>query len=388
MNVCAISSKQCWRGPEGRWFSSGGFPLQMAAIATLFDRMTLVVLEVEARAGGSPLPGRATVVPLQRPAGQGWQRKLAILLSLRYYTHALRRAIADADVVHTPIPGDIPLLGMVIALLSRKRLIARYGSSWFPTAETTFMNRVTRGLMRGVAGGRNVMLATGATDGGEPAPDMHWLFASAISADEVGTVRPNVQRQCFDPVRLIYPGRLSSEKGMADLVEAFGLMRRDRVSATLTIAGEGPLRGWMEARLRALGCTEAVRFAGLLDRRGLLNELMSADVCILPSLTESFCKARLDAMLCGVPVLTTEVGFGRAIVGEDGERGWIVPIGDPAAISSAVSRLRSEVSDWPALRGRCRVYASRFTLEGWAEQIAEICAEQWEISIRDGKLIA
>ena len=312
----------------------------MTAIASLFDTMTLVVLEAAPRAGGSPSPADALVVPLRVPRGQGWSRKLSLLFALAYYMRSLDRAMASADVVHTPIPGDIPFLGLILALVRRKRLIARYGSSWFSTGETTLMNRVTRGVMRRMAGGRNVMLATGAEEDGVPAPGMHWLFATAIASAEVDQVQPDLGREPSAPLRLIYPGRLSSEKGVEDLVEAMGVLKRERPSCdiTLTIAGEGPRHDWMKSRLRELGCQDAVYFAGLLDRKGLMSELMRSDVCVLPSLTESFCKARLDAMLCGVPVLTTDVGFGRTLVG-DGERGWIVPIGDPGAIAGAVSRI-------------------------------------------------
>jgi len=360
----------------------------MTAVASLFDEMTLVVLEGRPRSGGSPLPRGSRVVALPIPPGRDWTRKFSLFFRLIPYVRALNAAIAEADVVHTPIPGDIPLLGMILALLRGKRLIARYGSSWFSTEETTFMNRVTRGIMRRFAGGRNVMLATGA-DGGQPAPGMHWLFATAISSEEVHSVRPDLGRGPSRPLRLIYPGRLSSEKGIEDLVEAMGHLEREAPGlAILTIAGDGPRRSWMEARLRELGCEKSVRFAGLLDRGGLLKELAGSDVCILPSLTESFCKARLDAMLCGVPVMTTEVGFGRTLVGADGERGWIVPVGDPRSIADAVAGVSRGSIDWPALRERCRRYVERFTLEEWARRIAGICSRQWSVPVLEGKLSA
>lgn len=144
----------------------------------------------------------------------------------------------------------------------------------------------------------------------------------------------------------------------------------------------------MQERLRQLRCEDRVRFAGLLDRAALLDALRSADLCLLPSLTESFCKARLDAMLCGVPVLTTEVGFGRTLVGADGERGWIVPAGSPEAIARGVAAVLEGPLDWPGLRRRCRDFVTHLTLEAWAARIQAICREQWGVATLAGRLTA
>ena len=56
MRVCAVSFKECWQDDDGRWLSYGGFPMQMTAIASLFDAMTLVIVNGRPRAGGMPLP--------------------------------------------------------------------------------------------------------------------------------------------------------------------------------------------------------------------------------------------------------------------------------------------------------------------------------------------
>ena len=74
--VCAISFKECWQDGNGRWCSNGGFPLQMAGIASLFDSMTLLVTFGETPGGGSiPLPGNAEIVLIRRPVGRDPWRK-------------------------------------------------------------------------------------------------------------------------------------------------------------------------------------------------------------------------------------------------------------------------------------------------------------------------
>jgi len=298
----------------------------------------------------------------------------------------------QADVVHVPLPGDIAFLGMLTALAFRKRVLARYGGSWEPTSETTFMNRVTRECMRQCARSpRNVMLATG-TGLEPPSPGIEWIFSTAISEREVETVRPDLSRLPGHPMRLAYVGRLSPEKGVKHLICALQMLRSEVPLAGemphLTVIGGGPEDHALRRLVEDLGCTAYVRFIGQLTRGELVQELQRADLCVLPSLTESFCKARLDAMVCGVPVITTEVGFGRDIVGSDGERGWVVPAGDAAALAHLLGRVLATPLDWPGLRARCRTYATRHTLERWTRDIGARCAKQWGLRFVGGRLVA
>lgn len=390
MKLCAVSFKECWRGPDGRWASDGGFPLQMGALATLFDAMTLVTVVGPPRPGGIALPTHLEVVPVPAPAGTGWRRKLDVVLRGPRLVRILRGAYRDADVVHTPLPGDIPFIALVVALAFGKRVIARYGGSWFPTSQTTLANRITRLTMRMSAGGRNVMLATGYSDSGDgPAPGISWIFVTAISESEVANLGLRVDRTASPPLRLVYVGRLSPEKGLLDLVEAMALLRQRLPpipTPRLRFVGDGPQRGAIESRIRSLGCDELMSLAGQRDRDGLMRELRDADVCVLPSLSESFCKARLDAMLCGLPVVTTPVGFGAEIVGAPGERGWIVPPGNPEALAEVLARLASEPQDWSGLRQRCRTFVEGRTLEAWAREIGRLCVERMGLKLEHGKL--
>src|SRR5437016_2972385 len=151
MRICAVSYKLCWQDGDGNWLASGGFSSQMAAIASLFEEMTLVICRGRPQAGGTPLPRRATVIPLRQPPGTGSGRKLAMLGRLPYYIMTIARHIDQADVVHIPLPGDVPLIGMITAVVLRKRLLVRYGGSWNTTSQTTFGERVTRLCMRWLA---------------------------------------------------------------------------------------------------------------------------------------------------------------------------------------------------------------------------------------------
>lgn len=371
--------------------AAGGFPLQMSSIASLFDEMTLAIVRVEPQAGGLPLPPTALVVPLLEPHGDDFRRKLSVVARLPYYLWKIMSGVRGADVVHVPLPGDIPLLALFIALIARKRTIVRYGGSWSSNTQTTIMGRFTKACMRYFAGGRNVMLAAG--DGAEPpARDITWLYSTAVSDAELERLGPPPDRGLSDPPRLVCVGRLSSEKGVSNLIRAMALLMEPgnhsplSTLPTLRVIGDGSTRRELESLVRELRCEHIVTFTGQLGRSALSEELARADICVHPSLTESLSKAWLDAMAHGLPVLTSEVGSARAVFGVDGERGWLVPPGDVEALAAALRRVLSDPIDWPALRRRCRDYVKNRTLETWTRRIGERCACQWGWSLANGRL--
>jgi glycosyltransferase involved in cell wall biosynthesis len=272
---------------------------------------------------------------------------------------------------------------MVTALAMRKRVVARYCGVWEDSS--TMMNRVTKGVMRLAAGGRNVMLATGVS-AGQPAPGMFWSPASVISRSEIEEFRPNLDRGLSSPPRLVCIGRLSEEKGGLDVIRAMGLLIHRKLLPEsklpqLTFIGEGPLRRDLEALVKELHLESLVHFRGQLSRAELVRELPSHDILLMPSHSESVGKARLDGMLGGLPAISTAVGSGEALVGSDGIRGWLVPRANPGALADTIARVLQSNIDWPAIRHRCRTFVEQFTLERWTREIAEACSRQWGVPV-------
>jgi glycosyltransferase involved in cell wall biosynthesis len=131
-------------------------------------------------------------------------------------------------------------------------------------------------------------------------------------------------------------GRFSPEKGFSVLIEAAASFLRTNPSAAVVLLGEGVLRPVLEAGIRARGLTD--RFAVPGFRSDLDSLIAVADVVVLPSFTEGLPNVALEASAAGIPVVATAVG-GTPEVIADGETGFLVPPGQPQALSAKVEEL-------------------------------------------------
>ena len=158
----------------------------------------------------------------------------------------------------------------------------------------------------------------------------------------VGFLASLLGRPCPAPV-LVSIGRLSREKGHADLIDALGILQRRGHNVSAVFAGDGPEKARLIARCEALNLGGRVFFPGYLDRpQRLLDE---ADLMVLPSHTEGLPNAALEALAMGVPVLATRVG-GTPEVIEDGRTGRLVPAHAPEAMAEAIEEFLDNRARW------------------------------------------
>lgn len=134
---------------------------------------------------------------------------------------------------------------------------------------------------------------------------------------------------------LVHVSNFRPVKRVPDVVEVFAEVRRAR-STRLLLVGDGPERAKVAARVRELGLTKEVSFLGTMVE--LAAYLRHADLFLMPSETESFGLAALEAMASGVPVVAYDVG-GLPEVVRDGETGRLTPPHDPARMAEAVQDL-------------------------------------------------
>jgi glycosyltransferase involved in cell wall biosynthesis len=132
--------------------------------------------------------------------------------------------------------------------------------------------------------------------------------------------------------------RLSKEKGLHYLLQAFALMAGRYPQARLLLAGDGPERQRLERLASRLGLGERVRFLGEVPHEQVPEVLQQLDVFAMPSTYEGFGVAALEAEAMEVPVVASRI-HGIPDVVLDGETGLLVPARDRQALAAALERL-------------------------------------------------
>ena len=152
-------------------------------------------------------------------------------------------------------------------------------------------------------------------------------------------------------------GRLSAlEKDFATLLRAFALVRSQR-KARLIILGEGSYRGDLERLVGELGIDADVHLPGFADNP--FAYMAKASLFVLSSKFEGLPGALIEAMACGTPVVATDCPSGPRELLENGALGALVPVGDPATLSTAIEH----ALDHPVPAARLRAKASEFTVD-------------------------
>lgn len=206
-----------------------------------------------------------------------------------------------------------------------------------------------------------------------------------LNPEKIRVIRPAVDPEFFYPLdddrpsvgtlKFLMVGSLLWVKGYEYAVHALRLLLDKGVVAQLRIIGDGPDAQRIRYTAFDLGIRGHVQLLGKLTPTEVRDHLRQAEVFLLASLTEGISNAVLEAMACGVPVVTTDCGGMREAV-TDGVDGLVVPTRDPAAMAEALHKLATQ----PDLRtsmgqaGRDRILRD-FTLEEQTSQFIQLYRE-------------
>ena len=192
------------------------------------------------------------------------------------------------------------------------------------------LNAVTTGTVVNCAAARAALVA----DEG-PSPDTIAILENGVDHARFLAVPP-LPPEAPAVRRVGAVANLRPVKGLDIFLEAAAWLAREHPDLTFSVAGDGDMRGPLEASARERGLADRFHLPGAVaDVPGFLGGL---DVAVLPSRSEGMSNALLEYMAAGRPIVATAVGAAPELI-EDGVHGLLVPPGDAGRLAAAINRL-------------------------------------------------
>jgi glycosyltransferase involved in cell wall biosynthesis len=212
------------------------------------------------------------------------------------------------------------------------------------------------------------------------------LEREGVPSDRIRLIANGLDSLRFTPApprpvleRIVMVANLRAEKGHETLLAAMPRILERHPTASVTLVGEGPRRDALELLTRALGIGARVRFAG--ECRDVAPVLRDHDLFVLPSRSEAFPNALIEAMATALPVVATRVG-GIPEVVRDGVNGRLVPPDDPGALADAIGALMDDPAAAATLGRAARSDVERhYTIDRMVERFEQLYLAEIETHV-------
>lgn len=152
-------------------------------------------------------------------------------------------------------------------------------------------------------------------------------------------------------MQLVCVGRICEQKGQLLLIEAAAELVRRGQEFALVLAGDGEMRGVVEAQIRSRGLSYCVRITGWLTEAEVRAEILASRAMVLPSFAEGLPVVIMESLALERPVLSTYVAGIPELV-RAGETGWLIPAGDVMQLAEAMQEVLNTPDPQLAAMGR------------------------------------
>jgi glycosyltransferase involved in cell wall biosynthesis len=327
---------------------------------------------------GFALPFTRPNISVQRQrevGGDTVAAKIGLVLAVPALALDLARTMYGADAVHVRCPGNLGLLGVCLAPLLCRHLVAKYAGQWNGYTGEPATVRLQRALLRS-SWWRGPVTVYGRWPG-QPAHVVPF-FTSMMTARQVErAVAAAGVKRTHTPLRVLYAGVLTARKRVSVLLDAVKVAVDRGVPLRLTILGSGPDEGSLRQLAERLGIADVTDFVGAIPFDAALDWYEWADCLVLPSRhSEGWPKVVAEAMTHGVVAIA--VAHGHVPTMLQG-RGIVLESGTADEIAVALQSVADRPEEYRALAHAASSWASQYSLEGLRDALAELLSDRWHL---------
>jgi glycosyltransferase involved in cell wall biosynthesis len=380
MRLLIVSSSLHYRSGDQLW-AYGPYAREVDIWADLFAQVNIAV----PCRRGAPNRGdfisfsrqNIAVVPQQETGGDALWPKLKQMLLVPYLIWKLIRPMRHADVIHVRCPGNLGLLGAIMAPLFSRYVIAKYAGQWDGYTGEPLSVRLQRAILRSWWWNRGLVTVYG--EWPDQPPHVVPFFTSMMSSDQVQTAaQVAVLKHLTAPIHLLYAGRLVPLKGVDMLLRAVRLLVNQEIPFVLSILGDGPERSRLCRLVQELKLEPWVRFVGAVPYDEMMTWYSKGHVLVLASThSEGWPKVLAEAMCHGLVCIGTDHGLVPWLLRD---RGHVVPVGDVEALASCLQTIVQDPAAYERLSRAASSWAQGYSLEGLRNALYELIVRRWHIN--------
>jgi len=361
---------------HGQLWAYGPYAREIDLWAEMFPQIVIASPCRTELPPGDCIPFTRSNVSLVRQrltGGRTLWAKVRQFLVLPLLVWDLCRTMRKADAIHVRCPGNLGLLGAILAPLFSRRLVAKYAGQWNSFPNEAWSWRVQKAILRS-RWWRGPVTVYGRWPN-QPSQIVPF-FTSVLTSVQLARARAVASEKAFgNPLRVVFVGRLSAGRNVDTLISALAELKSKKIQLHCTIVGDGPERPVLEEQVAKLNLLKEVEFAGSVEFERVLTYYEQADILVLAGNSEAWGKALVEGMAFGLICIGADRGVVPELLGQG--RGLLVSPGDVRSLAKTLGQIAMAPAEYQSMREQAAAWAQKFSLEDLKEALHTLLAEQW-----------
>ncbi len=367
---------------EGRIYAYGPYAREIELWAQLFSEVTIASPVRPETPPADCIAFRSRNISMARQletGGDTMKAKISQIAALPLHAWRISRSMSRADVVHVRCPGNLGLIGVVLAPLFSRRMVAKYAGQWWGGERIPLTYRMQRWILSSRWWRRGVVTVYG--EWPDQPRQVVPFFTSMMTREQVtSAVQAAGLKAPLHPARILYSGRLVPGKGIDVLIRAAAQVQE---AIEVTVVGEGPESDRLRQLALELGVAEKIKFAGAVAYDEVMEFYRQAHILVLASNSEGWPKVLPEAMCHGVVCIATDQGLMPWMLKNRGET---VAAGDSKALAGAIDALIRDPQRYARLAENAMAWAQRYSLEDLKEALRNLLSGSWNLELPAGNV--